>query len=113
MLGCEPGVPTADERCLGRPLNPDSTQSEGELLQECKEGNLAAFERLYQAHGSRMKSIAFNLLHNTSDAEDAVQEAFLKIYRGVGEFRADASFSTWIYRILVNACYDLARKSRR
>jgi RNA polymerase sigma-70 factor (ECF subfamily) len=60
-----------------------------------------------------MKSIALNLLGNFSDAEDAVQEAFIKIYRGVASFRNESSFSTWIYRVLVNVCYDLRRRRVR
>jgi len=72
-----------------------------------------AFERLYALHGARMKSIARNLLGHESDAEDAVQEAFLKVYRGAGSFRGTASVSTWIYRILVNTCYDALRRRKR
>lgn len=74
---------------------------------------MAAFERLYALHGARMKSIARNLLGHESDAEDAVQETFLKVYRGAASFRGTAALSTWIYRILVNTCYDLLRKRRR
>jgi RNA polymerase sigma-70 factor (ECF subfamily) len=59
-----------------------------------------------------MKSIAFNLLGNAADAEDAVQEAFLKIYRGAKTFRGGAAFSTWIYRVVVNACYDALRRRK-
>jgi len=89
-------------------LNPDA-----KLAQDCKSGCLAAYERLYNAHGARMKSIALNLLGNTSDAEDAVQETFLKIYRSVDRFKGESAFTTWIYRILVNASYDLMRKRQR
>ena len=63
-------------------------------------------------HAPRMKSIAANLLGNTGDAEDAVQEAFLKIYRGAKAFRGGAAFSTWTYRVLVNTCYDALRRRR-
>jgi len=59
-----------------------------------------------------MKSIALNLLGNVSDAEDAVQDAFLKIYRGLQSFRGQSTLSTWIYRIAVNSCYDLGRRRR-
>jgi RNA polymerase sigma-70 factor (ECF subfamily) len=59
-----------------------------------------------------MKSIARNLLGNADDAEDAVQEAFLKIYRGAKTFRGGAAFSTWVYRVVVNACYDALRRRR-
>jgi RNA polymerase sigma-70 factor (ECF subfamily) len=52
-------------------------------------------------------------LGNTSDAEDAVQETFLKIYRSVDRFKGESAFTTWIYRILVNASYDLMRKRQR
>jgi len=60
-----------------------------------------------------MKSIARNLLGHESDAEDAVQEAFLKVYRGAGSFRGTSAVSTWIYRILVNVCYDALRRRKR
>ena len=86
---------------------------ESELLEGCRGGSLPSFERLYEEHGARMKSIASNLLGGFADAEDAVQETFLKVYRGLARFRGGASFSTWIYRILVNTCYDQMRKSRR
>jgi RNA polymerase sigma-70 factor (ECF subfamily) len=60
-----------------------------------------------------MKSIAANILGNTADAEDAVQETMLKAYRGAARFRGGASVSTWLYRILLNTCYDFLRQSRR
>jgi RNA polymerase sigma-70 factor (ECF subfamily) len=60
-----------------------------------------------------MKSIAANLLGDLADAEDAVQDTFVKIYRGAASFRGGSSFSTWVYRVLVNSCYDLLRKRRR
>jgi len=78
-----------------------------------RQGSLPAFERLYALHGDRMKSIAANLLGTTVDAEDAVQDAFLKAYRAAPGFRAGASVATWLYRILVNACYDQLRSRRR
>src|SRR5262245_14966429 len=75
--------------------------------------DIADFRELFQAHGERMKSVAYQLLRNRSDAEDAVQEAFLKAYRSVDGFRGQSSFSTWVYRILVNACHDIRRKRSR
>jgi RNA polymerase sigma-70 factor (ECF subfamily) len=60
-----------------------------------------------------MKSVALNLLGSPADAEDAVQEAFLKVYRGAARFRGGSSLATWLYRILVNTCYDLMRRGRR
>ena len=86
---------------------------EQDLVDACRSGSLSAFEQLYRIHGPRMKSIALNLLGNVSDAEDAVQESFLKIYKRVAGFRGGAAFSTWIFRLLVNTCYDLARTRKR
>ncbi|HXM76635.1 MAG TPA: RNA polymerase sigma factor [Thermoanaerobaculia bacterium] len=74
---------------------------------------MAAFESLYERHGARMKSVARNLLGREADAEDAVQETFLKVYRGAASFRGSSSLMTWIYRILVNTCYDALRKRQR
>jgi RNA polymerase sigma-70 factor, ECF subfamily len=84
-----------------------------ELVQGLQEGSLPAFERLFAEHGERMKSIAANILGSRTEAEDAVQEAMLKAYRGASRFRGGASVSTWLFRILLNTCYDLLRQSRR
>ena len=71
--------------------------------------SVEAFEELYRTQGRRMKSIAFHMLGSVPDAEDAVQEAFLRAYRGWRDFRGQASFSTWAHRILLNACHDIGR----
>jgi RNA polymerase sigma-70 factor (ECF subfamily) len=71
--------------------------------------DLAAFESLFESHGARMKSLALNLLGNRPDAEDAVQETFLRAYKNRHSFRSDAALWTWVYRILLNACHDIGR----
>lgn len=71
--------------------------------------SVEAFEELYRSQGRRMKSIAFHMLGSVPDAEDAVQEAFLRAYRGWRDFRGQASLSTWAHRILLNACHDIGR----
>jgi RNA polymerase sigma-70 factor, ECF subfamily len=87
--------------------------TEAELLESCKRGELQAFERLYKLHAARMKSLAFHLLGSRDDAEDAVQETFLKVYRAVGSFESNSTVSTWMLRILINCCYDILRKRQR
>jgi len=74
---------------------------------------LRDFAGLYESHGARLKSIACNLLGNVADAEDAVQEAFLKAYRAKDRFKGDSAPFTWLYRILVNACLDTGRRRQR
>ena len=83
------------------------------LAKGCAVGDTKVFEEIYQRFGERMKSVAWNHLGNVSDAEDAVQETFLKIHRSATTFTGEASFSTWAYRILVNTCYDALRKRKR
>lgn len=79
----------------------------------CLAGDLRAYERLYSLQGARMKNLARNLLGSAADAEDAVQDTFLKIQRGIGSFRGQSAFVTWAYRILVNTCHDLRRSRMR
>jgi RNA polymerase sigma-70 factor (ECF subfamily) len=83
------------------------------LAAACQAGDLRAYERLYALQGARMKNLARNLLGNPHDAEDAVQETFLKVQRGIASFRGQSSFVTWTFRILVNTCHDARRKRVR
>jgi RNA polymerase sigma-70 factor (ECF subfamily) len=79
----------------------------------CQAGDLGGYERLYRLHGARMKNLARNILGGQSDAEDAVQETFLKVQRNIASFRGQSAFVTWTFRILVNTCYDLRRSRVR
>jgi RNA polymerase sigma-70 factor (ECF subfamily) len=82
-------------------------------VEACREGQASAFEEVYRMHGGRMKSVAMNLLGDTADAEDAVQEAFLKLYRSLPSFKGESLLSTWLFRILVNTCRDMGRRRTR
>jgi RNA polymerase sigma-70 factor, ECF subfamily len=93
------------------PAATDTVTEDAALAAGCRSGDLRAYERLYVAHGARMKNVARNVLGNAVDAEDAVQETFLKVQRSIASFRGQSSFVTWTYRILINTCYD-ARRSR-
>ncbi len=84
-----------------------------DLAAQIRQGSAGAFERLYQSQGARLKSIAYHLLGNRPDAEDAVQETFLKVYRSIGTYHGQAAFSSWVYRILVNTCTDVRRGRKR
>jgi RNA polymerase sigma factor (sigma-70 family) len=96
------------------PMRESATSSDDRrLAAACTAGNTTVFEELYDRLGDRMKSIAWNHLGSSADAEDAVQETFLKIHRAASTYTGEASFSTWAFRILVNTCYDILRKRRR
>jgi RNA polymerase sigma-70 factor, ECF subfamily len=99
---------------LPLPFTAKSEQpTDAELLEDCKRGNRRAYERLYELHAARMKSIAFHLVGSRADAEDAVQEMFLKVYRAMDSFEGQSSLGTWMCRILMNCCYDVLRKKGR
>jgi len=96
------------------PMRETATSSDDRrLAAACAAGSTRVFEELYDRLGDRMKSIAWNHLGNAADAEDAVQDTFLKIHRAASTYTGEASFSTWAFRILVNTCYDILRKRRR
>lgn len=108
----EPGVePTEREVEANRMA--DGNSDDAALAAACRAGDLSAYERLYRWQGARMKNLARNLLGTQSDAEDAVQETFLKVQRSIGSFRGQSSFVTWAFRILVNTCHDLRRRRVR
>ena len=82
------------------------------LVEASKRGDTCAFEELVKRYDRRLLGIALNVTHNRDDAEDAVQDAFLKAYRNLDKFRADAKFSTWLFRIAVNESLMKLRKQR-
>jgi RNA polymerase sigma-70 factor (ECF subfamily) len=98
-------------RLAGDPAAEAVRAEDAALAAACLAGDMHAYERLYALHGAKMKNLARNLLGNPLDAEDAVQETFLKVQRSIGSFRGQSSFVTWTFRILVNTCHD-ARRSR-
>ena len=106
--GVEPSEIAARQNRDNRALPDDAALAAG-----CLAGDLHAYERLYQLQGARMKNLARNLLGSQADAEDAVQDTFLKIQRGIGSFRGQSTFVTWMFRILVNTCHDLRRSRMR
>lgn len=83
------------------------------LAAGCLALDMRAFEQLYRSQGARMKNLARNLLGTQGEAEDAVQETFLKVQRSIATYRGQSSFVTWVFRILVNTCHDLRRSRLR
>jgi RNA polymerase sigma-70 factor (ECF subfamily) len=83
------------------PPSPDG--DERALLRRLRTGDAAAFETLVRTNAPRLLSVARRLLRNEEDARDALQEAFLQAFRGIGRFEGGARLSTWLHRIVVNA----------
>lgn len=82
----------------------------GPLVRRAQRGDRAAFEALLVAVRPRALAVALRVLRSPDDAEDAVQEAFVKIWRYLGRFEGRSSFTTWIHRIVTNASLDVVRR---
>lgn len=84
-----------------------------DLIARAQQGNTAAFEQLVNAHAPYVYNLALRTLQNEREAEDITQETFVRVWRSIGRFRADAQFKTWLYRIVVNLCYNRLPKLKR
>jgi RNA polymerase sigma-70 factor (ECF subfamily) len=82
-------------------------------VERARSGDDLAFGRLVARHSPHVFRLAFRMVGNEHDAEDAVQEAFLKAYRAMGEFESRSRFSSWLHRITVNCAYDVLRRRAR
>jgi RNA polymerase sigma-70 factor, ECF subfamily len=81
-----------------------------ELLARHAQGDPHAFAELVQRHRDRMWAVALRTLGDPEEAADALQDAFLSAYRAVGRFRGEAAVTTWLHRIVINACLDRLRR---
>jgi RNA polymerase sigma-70 factor (ECF subfamily) len=86
--------------------------NETALIRAAQGGDAEAFEQLVRSYDQSVLRMALNLLHSQEDARDVYQEAFLRVYRKLPQFRFDCSFSTWLYRIVANLCLDQLRKRK-
>ncbi len=81
-------------------------------VQAAQKGDRAAFDSLVEKYQRKIYGLCYRYVNDHQDADDLVQESFLKAYRAIGRFRGDSAFSTWLYRIGVNACINF-RSARR
>jgi RNA polymerase sigma-70 factor, ECF subfamily len=90
------------------------TLHEDVLVARARDGDARAFEQLVRCHQRAMYAVALRILGNPADAEDATQDGFVTAWRRLPQFRSDARYSTWLYRIVVNhALSELRRRARR
>jgi len=93
---------------------PDAmADDDAQVIRAVLDGDIDRYAALVDKYQARALRIAFSLLGNSEDARDASQEAFVSAYRSLARFRGDAQFSTWLYRIVVNACKDAYRRRAR
>jgi len=83
-----------------------------ELVRRAQQGDKEAFEVLVRKHQGRVFAVAGGILHSREDVQDIAQQVFLKAYFSIKRFDQRAAFSTWLYKITVNECWDLLRKRK-
>lgn len=86
---------------------------EKDLILRCQQGDEAAFEALIRTHERKVYALCRRMCRNEDDALEAAQDVFLAVWRGIGSFREDAAFSTWLYRLATNACLDILRREKK
>ncbi len=94
---------------------PGTSVEEMELVTRSKAGDVEAFATLVRRYQDRLYNLAYRMLGNADDACDMVQESFMAAFEGLGGFRGDAAFYTWLYRVAVNKClaHRRARAGKR
>jgi RNA polymerase sigma-70 factor, ECF subfamily len=98
-----------DDRPTARPVDPDDIDAA--LLQAHVEGDTEAFGRLVERHRDRLWAVAVRTLGDREEAADALQDALVNAFRRAEGFRAESRVTTWLHRIVVNACLDRLRRS--
>jgi RNA polymerase sigma-70 factor, ECF subfamily len=85
-------------------------RSDADLLRAHVAGDAAAFEELVRRHRDRLWAVALRTMRDREDAADALQDALISAYKAAGSFRGDSAVTTWLHRIVVNACLDRMRR---
>jgi RNA polymerase sigma-70 factor (ECF subfamily) len=93
-----------------------SPQAEAEvergLIRRAQGGDRAAFDALVRRYDQEVLRMTLRIVHSPDEAQDLYQEVFLKVYRSIGQFRLESRFSTWLYRVVMNVCYDHLRREK-
>lgn len=82
------------------------------LIREAQRGDLNAFETVLKNYQYYAYTVAFRVLTNDDDAKDVVQECFIRIWKNLGGYNAKVKFTTWMYKIVINLCYDKLRRRK-
>src|SRR5918994_3001515 len=86
---------------------------DGRVIEACQQGDRAAFQLLFETYKDKVFSIAVYSSGDRSVADDVTQQIFLKLFTAIRQFRGDSEFTTWLYRLVVNACLDERRRRKR
>jgi RNA polymerase sigma-70 factor (ECF subfamily) len=104
------GTTSGDDAGIGTPVPGESVPSDAELLRAHADGDPQAFAELVRRHRDRLWAVAVRTIGDREEAADAVQDALLSAHRNAEKFRGDSAVTTWLHRIVVNACLDRIRR---
>jgi RNA polymerase sigma-70 factor (ECF subfamily) len=122
LAGGTPPISSLDEEIIQRIPPPELSDrvkasrmasDDSELVVRSQRGETAAFEELVRQHQHMVHALTYRMTGSLADAEDLAQEAFLRAYEQLGDFRGTARFSTWLYRIAVNVCLNWRQSEAR
>lgn len=105
-------APPVEGGAAGRVVKPVATADDRELVRRAQKEEKEAFEELIRRHQHRVFAVAGGILRRREDVEDIAQQVFVKAYFSLKRFDQRAAFSTWLYKITVNECWDLLRKKK-
>src|SRR5581483_7051389 len=86
--------------------------TELEAIQRCQQGDITGLHVLFDLHRTKVYNLSWRMLGTPQDAEDALQEIFIKVFDRIKNYRGDSAFSTWVYRMTTNHCLDLLRRRK-
>ena len=93
-------------------MSKNESYDEISLIKACSNGDNNAFKKIYDTHSGTMYSICLRYMNNQDEANDALQEGFIKVFKNIGKFKFSGSFEGWMKRIFVNSSIELIRKRR-
>jgi RNA polymerase sigma-70 factor (ECF subfamily) len=91
---------------------PRAGEDESALIRRAQGGDRAAFDALIRLYDQHVLRLVLKVVQSADEARDLYQEAFLKIYRSLKRFRFESQFSTWLYRVVMNVCFDYLRRQK-
>lgn len=89
------------------------TQTDSSLIARCQKADIAAFNEIVSRYKGKIYNYLYRMTGSAEDAEDLTQEVFVRMYTNIGSFRAEASLSTWLFRIAGNLCVDAFRRGKK
>jgi RNA polymerase sigma-70 factor (ECF subfamily) len=98
---------------MGRGAAMSERETDRRVIEACQQGDREAFRELFETYKDKVYSIALHFTRDETAARDITQQVFLKLFHSIGQYRHDAGFTTWLYRMVANACLDEQRRWRR